>query len=84
MTERESPSLFRVRMFCSDCRGTDPDGCFDGSSALLGGKSYPWPVQTFASVEEAKAAGYAETLDCGPWSFEIIDEDDGVVFATDV
>lgn len=81
--EQPAANVYRVRLFCSDCTGTDPDGCFGGSSELLHGKTRPWPVLTFTEIEDAKATGYAEVANCGPWGFEVINEDDEVVYATD-
>jgi hypothetical protein len=47
-------------------------GCFDGGSDLLYGKGADWEtVREFATVEEAEAAGWEATKDCGPWEFDV-------------
>ena len=49
-----------VKVWCCDCIGEDPLGCFDGGSEIIG---------PFKSREEAVIA--CETLDGPPWDFEV-------------
>lgn len=59
--------MFQVLLSCRDCTGEDPLGCFDGGTEWLN------EGQTFATREEADAAGYAETKGCGPWEWEVFE-----------
>lgn len=61
---------FRVRLWCSDCTGVDPQGCYDGGTELLR------EGRTFATLRAAVDAGYEETKDGAPRKFDVIDSDD--------
>jgi hypothetical protein len=66
---------FTVRIWCRDCTGQDDMGCFEGGSDLLHEMKHPFTLREFATLEEAKDAGWEETKDCGPWEFDV--EQDG-------
>lgn len=74
-----SPTTFRVRLWCRDCTGEDPQGCFDGGTQLLETSAPPFDPATFPTLSAAVDAGHAETKDCGPWEFDVIDADDNEV-----
>lgn len=59
---------YRVRVSCSDCTGEDPLGCFEGGTEVL--------EESFASRAEAQRAGEDYTKDCGPWDFEVEEEEE--------
>lgn len=52
---------YRVRLWCSDCTGEDPQGCFDGDTQLLSDDAPPFDVRLFATLREAVDAGYDAT-----------------------
>ncbi len=56
---------YRYRLFCPDCLGNDPQGCFDG------GYSSP-SEEEFDTVYEAAQAGF-EAVDDVIWEWEVID-----------
>ncbi len=56
---------YRVVLYCSDCTGEDPDGCFDGGTEAL--------EETFTDLELAHEAGWKATHDVGPWGYVIED-----------
>jgi hypothetical protein len=70
---------YRVRLWCRDCTGEDSQGCFEGGIEIVTDDGAPFGEATFATVEEAREEGHEWTKDCGPWRFEIIDEDGKVV-----
>lgn len=76
-------SLFRVRLWCSDCAGQDSMGCFDGGTELLHDDKAPWGVRTFGSLDEAKDAGWKATENTSPWGFDVFNEDDEKVWSSD-
>jgi hypothetical protein len=71
---------FRVKVWCRDCTGQDDMGCFDGGTEILHERKAPFALREFATLEEAKAAGWEETKDCGPWEFDVLDAAGNQVF----
>jgi hypothetical protein len=66
-----SPAMsYRVRLWCRDCTGEDPQGCFDGGSELL--ESPLGVVADYGTEEEAEAAGRQAVRNCGPWEYEVV------------
>jgi len=74
--------IYYVEIYCRDCTGADPDGCFDGGSEILSEKERPWPAIKFESVEAAKDAGWDRVSDCGPWEFHVKDEQNNIVYSS--
>lgn len=62
---------FRVRLWCRDCTGVDPKGCFGGGTELVTTGEPPYDVADFATLREAVDEGYKLTRDCGPWEFDV-------------
>lgn len=60
---------FRIRVWCRDCYGSDPYGCFEGEAQLQD--------EVYATYEEAEAAGW-DFVDTAPYGFEVTDEE-GIV-----
>lgn len=71
---------YRVEIFCTDCTGQDPMGCFDGGSQILCESERPYLVKSFTELEQAKDAGYDATEDTGPWEFKILDNEGNYVY----
>lgn len=61
---------FRVLVYCRDCNGQDPLGCFDGNSEFLYSDSPPYEIEKFATLGEAITAGVEETKG-SIWEFEV-------------
>lgn len=57
---------YHYRIWCNDCRGIDPQGCFDGGIED--------DDEQFDTPEDAWKAGDKETKACGMWEFEVVDE----------
>ncbi len=64
---------YRVRLWCRYCTGEDPKGCFDGGTEFIPGDSDE--DAQFETVALAKTAGQAAIKGCGPWEYEVVDED---------
>lgn len=62
-------SGFIVRIWCRDCNGVDPLGCFDGGTELLTERDSDKPI-VFATFEEADHAGY-ESEGGAPYDHEV-------------
>jgi len=71
--------MYRVRIYCDDCYGDDPLGCFDGGTQLLCDAAPPYETFVFANLDAARKAGADRVRNCSPWRYEVIDEDDQVV-----
>jgi hypothetical protein len=56
-------SAYRVRIWCHDCFGEDPMGCFGGEDELL--------EDVYETQEAAEAAG-DEACDNGVYRFEVV------------
>jgi len=61
---------YHYRIWCSDCLGSDPQGCFDGG--VLDDE------QQFATPQEANRAGWHATLR-SILEYEVVDEDGTVI-----
>ena len=70
---------YRVRLYCRDCTGIDPMGCFDGGTELLESDTRPFIIREFDSTGAASAAGARATTGAAPWEYEVIDESGEVV-----
>lgn len=57
---------YHYRIWCHDCTGSDPQGCFDGDTSTSD--------ETFDTPEEAADAGSEMTSDVGPWDYYVVDE----------
>jgi hypothetical protein len=58
---------YRYRVWCDDCTGEDPEGCFDGSTHLS--------EETFDTWDKANNAGAGYVHDVAPWDYCVTDED---------
>lgn len=74
--------MFRVRLSCRDCTGIDPMGCFDGGTAFVIDTKAPWARLTFATIDEAKEIGWDRVINVGPYEFDVLNEDDEIVFSS--
>lgn len=54
---------WRYRLWCPDCTGVDPDGCFEGGTELS--------EDTFETEQEAVAAAITACYDDSIWRYEI-------------
>lgn len=62
---------WRVRVWCRDCCGEDPQGCFGGSDSWIESDDLTSDApKEFATREEAEAAGDEYTKG-PPWDFEV-------------
>jgi hypothetical protein len=53
---------FFVYIWCPDCNGIDPDGCFGGEHERCG------PFDTYDEAKDAAIAEVGETI----WKYEIV------------
>jgi hypothetical protein len=65
---------YKVEIWCNDCTGTDPMGCFDGGSEFVD--------KEFESEEDAVEHGWNEIENVGPWEFRVYDENRNVVYSS--
>lgn len=58
---------YAVQVWCSDCLGEDPQGCFEGGRETLG--------ERFSSEKEAKtfADEYIDSSDCPLYEARVIE-----------
>lgn len=64
-------SSYRVRLWCRDCTGQDPQGCYDGGTELIREPHPSFEVRKFATLREAIDAGYEATRGCAPLEFDV-------------
>ena len=72
--------MYRVEIYCTDCTGLDPMGCFDGGTQFLSEKKSPYNTLEFGTIESAEEAGWNEVHDYSPWEFYVKDKNDQIVF----
>lgn len=65
---------YLVRLWCRDCTGEDPAGCFDGGTEFIPSEDGD-DAQEFETIAAAKDAGYSATKNCGLWEYEVTDEE---------
>lgn len=64
---------FRVRLWCSDCTGIDPQGCFDGGTLILESDEAPFDPIDFPTLRAAIDAGHEAVRGGGPLEFDVLD-----------
>ncbi len=57
--------MYRYRLYCPDCFGTDPDGCFNGG--------YKHSEEQYETPVDAALAAIKVTSGT-PWFYGIVDE----------
>ena len=60
-------SEYRVQIWCNDCLGSDPLGCFDGRRELLDGS---YPTHELALVE---GQAFEESNEGAPYSWRVVE-----------
>lgn len=66
---------FTVTIWCHDCTGEDPMGCFDGGSETIYDDP-PDSGQPILDMERAFEIGDKTVMNCGPWDYYVTEVDE--------